>query len=119
MKGRRPESAFGAFTEHFPPRTGFVVREITVSAGGFRVLAPAVLPQSTGQGALRRRATEAQLPSAQRRPGAAPKHSHPTSHLFPKRCFEGGSGRRHDRVGGGRLRWKWCSGLLRCSDLAA
>lgn len=29
MKGRRPESAFGAFTEHFPPRTGFVVREIT------------------------------------------------------------------------------------------
>lgn len=52
MKGRRPESAFGAFTEHFPPRTGFVVREITVSAGGFRALAPAaaVLPQSTGQG---------------------------------------------------------------------
>lgn len=96
MKGRRPESAFGAFTEHFPPRTGFVVREITVSAGGFRALAPAVLPQSTGQGTLRRRATEAQPPSAQRRPGAAPKHSHPTSHshLFPKRCFEGGLGRR-------------------------
>lgn len=96
MKGRRPESAFGAFTEHFPPRTGFVVWEITVSAGGFPALAPAVLPQSTGQGTLRRRATEAQPPSAQRRPGAAPKHSHPTfhSHLFPKRCFEGGSGRR-------------------------
>lgn len=98
MKGRRPESAFGAFTEHFPPRTGFVVREITVSAGAFPALAPAaaVLPQSTGQGALRRRATEAQPPSAQRRPGAAPKHSHPASHshLFPKRCFEGGSGRR-------------------------
>lgn len=50
MKGRRPESAFGAFTEHFPPRTGFVVREITVSAGAFPALAPAVLPQSTGQG---------------------------------------------------------------------
>lgn len=96
MKGRRPESAFGAFTEHFPPRTGLVVREITVSAGAFPAPAAAVLPQSTGQGALRRRATEAQPPSAQRHPGAAPKHSHPTfhSHLFPKRCFEGGSGRR-------------------------
>lgn len=62
MKGRRPESAFGAFTEHFPPRTGFVVQEITVSAGAFPALAPAVLPQSTGQGTLRRRATEAQPP---------------------------------------------------------
>lgn len=64
MKGRRPESAFGAFTEHFPPRTGFVVREITVSAGAFPALAPAaaVLPQSTGQRTLRRRATEAQPP---------------------------------------------------------
>lgn len=90
MKGRRPESAFGAFTEHFPPRTGFVVREITERRR---------LP---GAGARRPAAehragdTEAASDGGPAALSPAPKHSHPTSHshLFPKRCFEGGLGRR-------------------------
>lgn len=67
MKGRRPESAFGAFTEHFPPRTGFVVREITerrrLPGAGARGRRPAAEHRAGDTGGERRRPSRPQ-PSA-------------------------------------------------------